>query len=781
MFNMSISQGYGRVTVLFVSLLLLVATPASAQDDQVLVKGIEFEGLDTIDRALVEETLQIHPGDPYHLFQVTQSVRSMYELGLFEQVEVKSAESADGSMIITFQVTERPKISHVAFSGNNFFSIEDLKEHAALNPGQILKHDDMFQARRAIEQAYRDEGWAQATVSPEAIPDESDGSDMRVLFSIDEGTRVKVRQITFSGNTSFPPEALRGAMKLKPTGFLRKGRFQREKIEEDLLRLEDFYRNNGYKDARAFLDDPIYSNNDIDVEVRFRVEEGSRFYFAEPSWEDATVFEDELIQEMLLFQKGDPYDRSKVDATLAQLYNIYTERGYLVNLRIRPDITEYADTVLVNYVVQEGEPSRVDVINIIGNSRTKERVIRREMDIYPGQLMRRSLLLRSQRDIFATGYFEDVQVEFEPSEKPEDVDITFRVKEKSSAQANGGIGYSSQVGLTGFVKLGHNNLFGNGQSIQIEVERGSKREFYDLSFTEPWMFGRHISAGFDIYNTESYREVYSGTSYNDASYWKKIRGGGIRVGFPWFFKVPDYTRLTVGYSFSETRYTEYENLPPETIDDMIEGAGQISRIFFSFYRNSTDNPFHPTMGVKTTWRHEFNGGVMGGQKDYYRTTIDHRQYFVPFWKPVLMLRLRGGLLKNYSSRNQMPAAERFRLGGITGFDLLRGYDDYYLVPDENITYDEETGQEFRFPGGKTMFAFTAEFQFPLFDPIHGALFMDAGNTWNSAYDISLSGLKLGAGAGVSMEIPMLGPVGFYYGYGFERKEWKSHFAFGPQF
>jgi len=779
MFRETICQGYGRGILLFVSLFLFVAGASSAQDNQIVVKDIKFQGLETIDRALVDETLRIHPGDPYHMFQVTQSVRSMYELGLFEQVEVQTDETAEGGVVITFQVTERPKISHVAFTGNDFFSIEDLKEHAALNPGQILKHDDMFQARRTIEQAYRDEGWAQAEVSPEAVA-ETDGSGMRVLITIDEGTRVKVRQISFVGNDSFHPDALRGAMKLKPAGFLRKGRFQREKIEEDLLRLEDFYRNNGYKDARAFLEDPIYTNNGIDVEVRFRVEEGSRFYFARPTWEDATIFDDEFIQSMLLFQQGDPYNRSQVDATLAQLYNIYTERGYLVNLRIRPDITEYADTVRVNYIVQEGEPSRVDVINIIGNSRTKERVIRREVDIFPGQLMRRSLLLRSQRDIFATGYFEDVQVEFEPSEKPEDVDITFRVKEKSSAQANGGIGYSSQVGLTGFVKLGHNNLFGNGQSIQIEIERGSRREFYDLSFTEPWMFGRHISMGFDIYNTESYREVYSGTSYNDASYWKKIRGGGVRVGFPWFFKVPDYTRLTVGYSYSQTRYNEYENLPEDTIEDMEEGAGQISRIFFSFYRNSTDNPFHPTMGVKTNWRHEFNGGIMGGEKDYYRMTIDHRQYFVPFWKPVLMLRFRGGLLKNYGDRNQMPAAERFRLGGITGFDLLRGYDDYYLVPEENIEVDE-TGRELRFPGGKTMFAFTAEFQFPLFDPIHGALFMDAGNTWNSAYDISLSGLKLGVGAGVSMEIPMLGPVGFYYGYGFERKEWKSHFAFGPQF
>jgi outer membrane protein assembly factor BamA len=164
--------------------------------------------------------------------------------------------------------------------------------------------------------------------------------------------------------------------------------------------------------------------------------------------------------------------------------------------------------------------------------------------------------------------------------------------------------------------------------------------------------------------------------------------------------------------------------------------------------------------------------------DYYRLTIDHRQYLVPFWKPVLMLRWRAGLLGTYGAQGRMPPAERFRLGGITGFDLLRGYDDYYLVPKENVYYRD--GREYRFPGGKVMVAFTSEFQFPLVNPVYGALFLDAGDTWNSGYDMSLSGLKLGAGFGLSMEVPMLGPIGFYYAYGSETRRWTTHFAFGPQ-
>ncbi len=776
----SLFRKYGHGFILIVSLMLLATNPAISQD-KATIDSIEFVGLDAVDQALVEEAIRIHPGDPYHSFPITQSVRGMYELGLFEQVQVETVELTPSSVKIKFLVTERPKITHVSYIGNDFFSIEDLKEHAHLNPGQILKSNDLFQTRNTIEKAYQDEGYSQAKVNPVAETDAS-GDGKGIVINIDEGIRVKVRNISFTGNDNYTGKDLRSQVKLKPAGFLRKGRYQREKITEDLSRLESFYHNNGYKDARVSLDDPLFSENGLDVEVRFSVDEGKRYYFSQPVWQGATIFDDEIMSTSLFFLAGEPFDRSKVDATLAEMYNMYTERGYLIDLRIRPSITEVGDSVYVNYVINEGDPSSIDVIDIIGNTKTKERVIRREVDIYPGQLMRRSLLLRSQRDIFATGYFEDVQVEFKPSDNPENVNVTFRVQEKSSAQAQGGVGYSSQVGLTGFVKLGHNNLFGSGQSLSLEVERGRHREFYDLSFTEPWMFGHPVSLGFDVYNTQSYREVYAGESYNNASYWKRIMGGGVRVGFPWFFKAPDYTRMTVGYSYSDTKYSDYDNLPGSTQDDMAAGSGQISRFTLSFYRNSTDNPFHPTLGVKTSWRNELNGGILGGEKDYYRITLDHRQYFVPFWKPVFMLRGRFGLLGNYggSPSGNMPPAERFRLGGITGFDLLRGYDDYYVVPDENITISSD-GRELRFPGGKTMFALTAEFQFPLFSPLHGALFMDAGNCWNSPYDISLNGLKLGMGAGVSMEIPMMGPVGFYYGYSFERHEWHPHFAFGPQF
>ncbi|MCK4304060.1 MAG: outer membrane protein assembly factor BamA, partial [Candidatus Eisenbacteria sp.] len=619
----------GKLCVL--AFLVLGGCIQAVATEAPVVDSLAYVGLTRVDPVLVADAIRLRVGEPAHPLLIAQTVQSLYSLGLFEQIKVALDPPTGDHATVILTFTERPRIHQLVFKGNDYFSVEDLKEHAALEVGGLLRSSDLHRACCAIEAAYRDDGWAQAKITPETRAADTSGNII-VCLNIEEGRRVKLRQIHFLGNDSFQADKLRGQVKVKPRGFLRKGRFQREKLEDDVQLLKAFYQNNGFKDAKVILDEPVFSPDGEDVQITFRIQEGPRYRFGKPAWEGASVIADEILRDAMLFWRGDPYDQSKVDQTLAGIYNMYTERGYLVELRIDPVTTVTADTVQVTFNIFEGRPSRVGNIKLVGNTRTKERVIRREIRLFPGDLLRRSLLLRSQRDIFATGYFSDVSVEFEPSEVEGEVDVSFRVEEHSSATANGGVGYSSQMGLTGFVKFGHNNLFGNGQSLALELEKGKRREFYDLSFTEPWLCGRPISFGIDIYRTQNHRDVYAGESYN-ASYWHSVRGGGLRVGFPWIFSVPDYTRMSLGYSYSDTRYEDYSNLPERTQELLVQGDGTRSRVFVSLYRNSTDNPFHPTLGTRSTWRNEFNGGPLGGDMDYYRLTLDHRHYFVALWKP----------------------------------------------------------------------------------------------------------------------------------------------------
>jgi len=773
------AAAWPTVSLLALLLALLCAPSAGAQArDPLTIGEIRFEGLVTVDSALVRQTVTVAPGQPLQPFQVSQSVQAIYALEVFADVTVETLAAGEGKVALVFHLVERQPVGEVTYEGNEFFSAEDVRETSGLRPGQILSRADLFRARRKIEEAYRNEGYAQARVET-TVSAPKPGEVPSVLVRIVEGARVKLREIRLAGNERVPADELRGALELKPAGFLRKGRFTRQKLEEDVERLAAYYRNHGYRDVQVTAEEPGYSEDGRDVAVTFRIVEGPQYLFADASWDGATAVDSTRLAEATRVVPGEVFDQSKIDASRAAAIELYTERGYLTGLRIEPETTVEGERVRVVFHVEEGEPSHVGDVRIIGNTTTRERVIRRELTVYPGSLLRRSQLLRSQRDVFATGFFEDVQMEFAAGEKPDEVDLVFRVKEKSSVVATAGAGYSSQVGLTGFVEFGHNNLFGRGQSLSVKLERGGRREFYDLSFTEPWVFGRPISTGFDLYRTEYYREIYTGDDDGEQSYWQYQTGGGVRFGLPWMFRFPDYTRLALGYSLSETRYKDFENIPASTQTLLEEGSGTLSRGFVSVTRNSTDNPFHPTLGTRTTWRNEFNGGILGGDMDYYQLTLDHRQYFVPFWKPVVMLRWRLGTMGRYTEGGRLPPAERFRMGGTTGFDFLRGYQDYYVVPEENVGTDE-SGREIRFPGGLALFGFTAELQFPIFSPVWGSVFVDAGNTWNSFYDASLNDLKIGTGVGLSLEIPMLGPIGFYYAYGGERRKWVTHFAFGTQ-
>jgi outer membrane protein insertion porin family len=775
--NSLLKNGARRVFLpAFLSVLLLAGlTPARASEGAP-IDSLQYIGLSHVEPGLLEDALRVKSGEPADPHRLSETIRGLYALGLFDQIEAE-LERQEGRLVLSLRFAERAQISQIVFEGNDFFGAEELREHVPFDPGRVLNRADLFNARLEIEKAYRDEGFAGARVVPQAGPS-SDGSGVDVRFLIEEGERPKVRSIHFEGNSAFLSEVLRGEVKIHTSGFLRKGHFTREKLEEDAERLTLFYRNHGFKEARAEVGELRFTPDGAGVEVVFRISEGRQYRFGDVSWEGVTVLDAAFLLQATTFRAGEEYAQDKLDDTIALVGSMYTERGYFVDLRIDPETQVVGDSVRVIFHVTEGPPSRAGDLRIVGNTRTREYVIRRELSIRPGDLLRRSALLRSQRDVFATGYFEDVGVEFEPGDESGEVDLTFRVKEKSSATATAGAGYSSQAGLTGFVQFGHNNLLGRGQKISVKLERGNRREVYDISFTEPWLGGRPISTGFDLYKTQALREVYS-PGASDPTYWQHMWGGGLRVGFPWFLAFPDYTRMTLGYSFSKTTYDDYGGLGDETQTLLVEGEGRISRMFVSLYRNSTDNPFHPTLGTRTVWRTEFNGGVLGGDMQYFRSTVDHRQYFVPFWKPVFMMRWRGGVMANYRSGGRMPPAELFRLGGTLGFEMLRGYDDYYVVPDENITVNNY-GNEVRFPGGRVMFGFTGEIQFPIVDPLHGVLFLDAGNTWNSGYDLSLNGLKYGLGAGVTLEIPMLGPVGFYYGYGTETGRWKTHFAFGTQ-
>jgi outer membrane protein insertion porin family len=764
----------GRRILVLLSLIAAghsaLAGAARAQGPE--IAAITIEGNHRVETSLILSRFPLSVGDHYVPALVRQGVKDLYRLGLFDDITPLTETRGDGKVDLRIRVAERARISGIHFKGNKQIKADDLSERVVLTKGQLSDPAAVAAAERAIAAAYAEEGYPQAVVSS-GVESFGDGGEVDVTFLISEGERVRLRAVRFDGNDSFDADQLRGEMKTKPKGFLRSGRFKQEQFAEDIKRVESFYRDRGFRNAEVAGYEVSYSPDRRDMFVDVDVEEGPRFTLEPPTWAGNEAVSDDLIAGLVTWKPGDPYSATKIGEMSAAITEAFTERGFLLGFGVREEETVLdGDRVAVHYLIQEGGPSRVGEIRITGNTRTKEKVIRRELSIFPGETFRRSKLLRSQRDVFALGYFDDVRVDFVPRGRgSDDIDIQLDVEERSTGTAGAGMGFSSATGLTGFLQIGHNNLFGNGWDVNLHLERGSRRNQYQFSFTEPWFLDRPVSLGFEVYDSEFSRDLFD----------EKLRGTGVTVGW----RVPglSYTRAYNSIHVEDVSFPFIDpGLSSDSAERLRDGEGTEVSTRFGVSRNTTDNPFYPTSGAQTSFSSEFTGGILGGSIDFHKYRLDHRAYFRPFWVPTIMVRTRAGALFPYTSGAGVPGRETFRLGG-TLLDYLRGYDDYQVVPEGNVVIRSD-GTRDRFPGGRYMLTVTAEYQFPVAHPLHGLLFLDSGGTWNDLNEFSLNEMRRGAGFGLRMEVPMLGILGLDYAYGFDRDDgakWKAHLIFGQRF
>ncbi len=777
------------------------APPAAAQAAPI-VGHLTIYGNVFSDSARILRSFEVAPGSRYSDEAVRRGIRKLFALGVFDDVWVDDPRVHDGVADLVIHVRERPRISKIEFSGNRKKSAEDLEKKLVLHPGETYAPTAVRSQIDSLIAFYRGEGFAQ--VSIDAVADSSVGTNQVALrFVIREGEKVKITRVVFVNRTAFPEKKLRKQLKTHARGFFGGGEVKEENFAEDRSKLEAYYHNHGYRDMRVVGHDLKPGATPRQLTYGLTLSEGPSYRMGRVSWSGASVIPVPELEALWPKKGGDLYDASRIERVQGLAYAEYAERGYLY-LNVEPRETVHDSLVDVEYVVGEGRPSNVHLVNVIGNKGTREKVIRREISVHEGDRFRRSALMRTQGDISRLGLFEDVQMDFAPAEST-DVDINIRVKEKQVGTASAGAGYTSQSGLTGFLELGHNNVLGNAQSLQLHLERGGKSQQYRVGFTEPWFHDTPTLLGFQLFNERLEYDLYRS---------KQVGGSG-RIGrpLPW----PDYSRGSISYQLKNVTLDVLTAIrdslgqlvlsPQDSITFQQAGASPgeprlTSSVETSFLRNSTDNPFYPAKGSRLTANDEFAGGPFGGSLNFHKHRLEGRLYFPSLLKGVTtMLRARIGMLSPYPDQHRpVPAYERFRLGGGTTPDPLRGYDNYMVVPDKFIreintgfirTIDSLTTpgvkdtifftQKVRYPGGRYMTLLTVEQQFPIVHPLHGVVFFDAGNTWDERREIRPFDLKLGAGIGFRLEIPLLGNIGFDYGYGFNRDDGPravGHFLIG---
>ncbi len=731
-----------------------------------LIRSIRASGFVHVDSVVVVRTFGLRPGDPYSRDAVRDGVRRLFQSGLYTDVDVQDVPVGNG-VALTVTVRERPRIKAIRFQGGGKIEESKLKPKLTSTDGQLLDPGTVELDAGKIADAYAEEGYARARVTSRVEPAGPGVVDL--VFAIDEGPKVKVRDIVVHSPGELRESDLAGAMKSKKPGFLRGGTFKPSKLADDETQLRLYMRSRGYKDADVDSIRPVYTADGKGVALHVYLRHGARYRFGNVSWSGNTAVPAGALNLSTVIEPSEPYSEPKIHKTLEGAYTLYQEQGFLY-LSIDPRFSERDSIVDIEFVVNEGIRSRVADLQIVGNTRTKENVIRREASVRPGDVFRRSSLIRTQRDIFALGFFQDVTVDYQPTGDSADINLTLKVQEKQTGTASAGAGFASSTGLTGFIELGHNNLFGNGQSIALHLERGGKRSSFELSFTDPWIRDTPLTVGFSLFNTERELDVYD----------RKDVGGGVRFGrpLPW----PDYSRGLISYDLRNVTLDDFIDATPGESSNLTtlratDWPRLVSSVTLSLSRVSTDNPFYAARGSRIGWTNTFAGGPLGGVEQFYKSTFDIKNYSRLTGPFVLMLRGRAGFLGGAS----VPDYERFRLGGTT-VDYVRGYSDYYVVPRTNITRDPVTGRVLeRYPGGRKMLIAGAEVQFPIAEPLHGLLFFDAGNTWNSTREIDLGDLRRSVGFGVRFEVPALGRIGFDLGYGLDREEgagWRTHFQLG---
>ncbi|MFH0919147.1 MAG: outer membrane protein assembly factor BamA [Fibrobacterota bacterium] len=737
--------------------LLSAPEPAEPQSGhQQILRKITVRGNANVSLGLIQGNFALRPGDRYSAKEAQESLRSLYEMGLFSDIRLDAEEARGDSFTLVITVQEHPLLHKVEFTGNKEFDNTELEEKINLLPGTVLTPAVLNKAKNKILDAYREKGFLLAEV--QVTPYESKESGKTVAeFKVAEGKKIAIEKITIRGAALFPEKKIKGMMQdTKEDRWWRSGDYNEEKFLADLNRIEEFYHDQGYLDARVTDHDVAYSPDKKSLNLTIGLFEGKRYFFGRVFFSGNALFSDTLLQRSVSLKKGDLFSKREFDLTRYTLESAYREEGYLY-VQLTDEKLYRGDTIDLHFDVKEGMPAYINRVAISGNTKTWDKVIRREISLRPGDIYRQSLLMLSQRDLLQTNYFDqatpDIQTNADRS-----VDLIFGVQEKETGtgQVSAGAGYSQRDGFVFTTGLSMPNfavtrpfIEGGGQSVDLQVEYGKYSRRFDLGFTEPWLWDTPTLAGFRAYYT--WRDwYYSGID-------EISKGGELRLGRR--LKWPDiYFRVYSTYDLSHREY-RYSNSALLLEDKVIQGitiknSGFESILSLRLSRNSTDLPDFPTKGSVVEYNPSVAGYFLGGDYRSVKHRLAVQAYLPTFGKFTL---LQGATFAHLSGE-VIGRYDHFLAGGVNYEGIIRGYPDRsfgdLIVHGDNVGYN--------------LLVYTTELRYPVLDRrLYLGAFADFGNTWASLERVNFADLKTGVGLGVKLLVPMLGLLGFDVAFGLD--------------
>ncbi|MDP2360187.1 MAG: outer membrane protein assembly factor BamA [bacterium] len=738
--------------------------------------GLTVTGNSTTDEQLIRINSGLRVGSALRGEDVQQAIRQLWSLKRFSSVEVLLARELSEGIYLEIQVEELPRLRSLEIVGNDKLGKTRLRDalKGVVTVGLPVGELEMFKARRTLQDLYEKEGFRLAEVEVAVRNIEEGQGDLHVV--VKEGQRIRIDQVIIQGNEQVSDAKLiRRMKKTRPRMIFRSGKFDREAFEVDKGLLVAYLHNLGYRDARVLSDSVWVDEQSRDLKVLVHLYEGRLYEVGEISWAGNTVFTVEELQRQISLRPGDPYSRKKLEQSVQEgLHDLYYNRGY-IQAQVRPVELPRDEAVIdIRFEITENNVFSVKRVDFAGNDKTKEKVLRREMHLRPGDTFDVGKLRRSLRDLTILNYFEAVNPDVDIA-SADQVNLTVEVKEKNTDQIMMSAGYSERDKLVGSIGFSLNNLMGNGQTLSFDWQFARSYRSLNLEFQEPFLFDRPILAGFRVFDIQRTR------TYN-WDFDQKSRGGSVTLGkrLTW----PDnYFRVSSTYRLEETVYTNFVSSSRAELNrrGIYEDDPELaSTLSVSLVRDSRDHPEFPQNGSTVRLDSEIGGGYLGGERDFQRYTLEARSYSPFLGKFIHYNSLEAGIVDGLGARDEVPWIKRFFMGG-SGLSLgtpLRGYSDRSVG----------TGED----GGRIKFKAGTEIRFQLIPnpTVYGLVFGEAGKVWKNLKSSSLSDLDKSAGLGLRLHMPMIGLIGLDYAYGFDRVssstglrqgKWEFHFQFGREF
>ena len=727
--------------------LLSLAREASREINLKILKKeriakVLVEGNRAIEESAIRAQIKTREGEVYSPATIRGDLKVLHQMGYFQNIQVEKRDWGREKAVV-FVVEEKPVVKEVKFSGNKELKTSDLLEVTDVKPKTVLNLTTVKETVNKILKKYREEAYFLAEVNYELETPRR--GEVNVLFRIKEGEKIRIRKISFSGNVYFSDKILRKLLpETKEEGwfswFTKSGIYKEDILERDVDAIAAFYFLKGFIQVK--VGKPKVTIDKDGIVITIPVEEGRQFKIAKVDIQGDLILPKEELLKRVPIYVGEIFNREHVRNALSRLTDLYADQGFAF-VDVNPITIPHKDQPLVDltFEIRKGSKVYFERINILGNTKTLDRVIRRDLGMAEGELYSLTAMKRSREQLNALGYFKEVNVNTQKGSADDKMVVNVKVEEAPTGSFSAGMGYSSIDKLVAILSISQNNLFGWGHRVVAQTQLGAISRYFNLSYTEPRLFDTQILVGADAFNT--YRD------YDDYSV--KRTGGLARFGVPLFEAV----RATLAYKYE---IVDTYNIIPgasEIIQDQ-EGESTTSSLGLVLRRDIRNHRFDPTAGSDNYISVEYAGGILGGTNEFTKYVANSAWFYTPFQKITFSTRGQIG----YITGDPIPLYERFRLGGMY---TVRGFKTWDIGPK-----DAETGEVI---GGDKMLLFNFEMIFPIAKEINlkGLVFFDAGNAWDVGEPYKLDDLRTSVGVGIRWMSPV-GPLRLEWGYNLQPRE-----------